>query len=148
MKTLIVTLVILALLSILFFLISGFVYKMKDCKFRRWFNREVVEFEETIEFEFIKLVSLTGRIRVFSLYGNHLADISEDGAIIYISSKSIGQEAEIRYILDNYEMVSKILESAHTIYPIGGNPICPNNRKGCNDQDMDGYTDCSKCNRR
>jgi hypothetical protein len=65
---------------------------------------------EPIEFEFIKPVSLTGRIRVFSIWGNHLADISEDGAIIYISSKSIGQDAEIRYIQDNYETVYKSLE--------------------------------------
>ena len=110
MKTIIATLIILALLSILFFLISGFVYKMKDCKFRRWFNREVIEFEEPINFEFIKPVALTGRIRVFSNFGNHLADISEDGAITYISSKSIGQEAEIRYIQDNYKKVWKGLK--------------------------------------
>jgi hypothetical protein len=103
MKTLIATLIILALLSILFFLISEFIYKMKDCKFRRWFNREVVKFEEPIEFEFIKPIALEGKIRVFSNFGNHLADISFDGAIVYISIKSIGQEAEIRYILDNYE---------------------------------------------
>jgi len=65
---------------------------------------------EHIKFEFIKYVSLTGKIRVFSNFGNHLADISEDGAIIYISSKSIGQEAEIRYIQDNYKKVWKGLE--------------------------------------
>ena len=109
MKTLIATLIILALLSILFFLISEFIYKMKDCKFRRWFNREVVEFEEPIIFEFIKPVALIGRIRIFSIRGNHLADISRDGVVIYISSKSIGQEAEIRYIQDNYETVYKQL---------------------------------------
>jgi len=66
---------------------------------------------DPIEFEFIKPVSLTGRIRVFSTFGNHLADISNDGAIVYISSKSIGQEAEIRYIIDNYKMVWKSLEN-------------------------------------
>ena len=65
---------------------------------------------EHIKFEFIKYVSLTGKIRVFSNFGNHLADISEDGAIVYISSKSIGQEAEIRYIQDNYKKVWKGLE--------------------------------------
>ena len=65
---------------------------------------------EHIKFEFIKYVALTGKIRVFSNFGNHLADISEDGAIIYISSKSIGQEAEIRYIQDNYKKVWKGLE--------------------------------------
>ena len=97
MKTLITTLIILALLSILFFLI------------RIYFSKEVEEPEEQINFEFIKPVSLAGSIRVFSLYGNHLADISEDGPIVYISSKSIGQQAEIRYIMDNYKTVYKQL---------------------------------------
>ena len=30
-------------------------------------------------------------------------------------------------------------------YPLSGNPICPNDSTDCNFQDMDGYTDCSKC---
>jgi hypothetical protein len=30
-------------------------------------------------------------------------------------------------------------------YPINGNPICPNDRKDCDLQDMDGYTDCDQC---
>lgn len=30
-------------------------------------------------------------------------------------------------------------------YPINGNPICPYSRNECNNQDMDGYTDCSNC---
>jgi len=109
MKTLIVTLVILALLSILFFLISGFVYKMKDCKFRRWFNREVVEFEETIEFEFIKPVALEGKIRVFSLFGNWLCDIFPDGTPNVKASRSIDESEEIFFIQDNYEEVYKQL---------------------------------------
>jgi len=65
---------------------------------------------EPVEFEFIKPVSLEGKIRVFSTWGNHLADIGEDGAVVYISSKLIGQEAEIRYIIDNYKNVWKQLE--------------------------------------
>jgi len=109
MKTIIATLIILALLSILFFLISGSIYKMKDCKFRRWFNREVAEFEEPIEFEFIKPVALEGKIRGFSNFGNHLADIGEYGSIV-ISDMSIGENAEIRYIQDNYKTVYKQLE--------------------------------------
>jgi len=32
-------------------------------------------------------------------------------------------------------------------YPINGNPICPNDRKSCEMQDMDSYTDCSNCSR-
>ena len=55
-------------------------------------------------------MSLEGKIRVFSTWGNHLADIGEDGAVVYISSKLIGQEAEIRYIIDNYKNVWKQLE--------------------------------------
>ena len=64
-----------------------------------------------IEFHHIKPVALTGKIRVFNRWGNHIADISEEGAIVYISSKSICYEAEIRYIQNNYKIVWKSLEN-------------------------------------
>lgn len=30
-------------------------------------------------------------------------------------------------------------------YPLKRNPICPYDRADCNNQDLDGYTDCTNC---
>ena len=32
-------------------------------------------------------------------------------------------------------------------YPKNGNPICLYDKQNCNEQDMDGYTDCTNCSR-
>lgn len=105
MKTILIILVSLALLSILFYLFTGYVSHLKDCKFRRYYNRHICEFEEPeeiVKFEHLKMVTLNGKIRVFNKYGNWLCDIQENGTYSKIGDPTLLESNEIFYVQNHY----------------------------------------------
>lgn len=109
MKTILLILFSLSVLSILFVAFTNIIDNLRDCKFRQFYNRHMVEFEEPIVFNHIKPVSLEGKIRVFSKWGNWLCDIFPDGRLTRFGKRSISEACEIVYIQENYSNVYKQL---------------------------------------
>jgi hypothetical protein len=110
MKTILIilSLSLLASLPILLFVFTNIVGNMSDCKFRRFYNRHIVEFEEPIKFNNIKPVSLADKIRVFNNFGNHLCDIKQ-GEFPDLKNMSIAEACEVIYIYGHYLEIYKKL---------------------------------------
>ena len=62
-----------------------------------------------VVFHYIKPVSLIGRIRVFSNYGNLLCDVYEREKVD-LKHMSVAQACEVMYIVDNYSRIYKQLD--------------------------------------
>ena len=77
--------------------------------FRIFKNPKAIPIPDVI-FHYIKPVSLIGRIRVFSNYGNLLCDVYEGKEAVEPKRMSVAQFCEVIYIMDNYSRIYKQLE--------------------------------------